>query len=220
MRSALRTGPAPRRGRQATPISPVGSGWLLAGLAVMALVLPRWAVDRWQAPLETIALPGGAVILVVQPGDCPDRTHTLSRWLLTLPPPASDGPRASDATSPGGLPHSAALPDIRIGVVGRQDLPLSDPVTAALKDIPRLEAAHAQAAGRALSRLGVEGTPALLVVDPRGRPVLVSDFTPEGRIPGLELALRLGLPGLDPSLGQGPIPTPLEPDVPPPSNPE
>lgn len=218
------TGRSSQRERHATPISSVGSGWLLASLLVMALVVPRWMAERSQAPLESVALPGGAVILVVQPGDCPDRAATLRRWLLTLPPTPTRRPEDPSAPSPGPLAPTVAppdfhIPDIHIGVVGPRDLPLPAPLTDALKGFARLPSADAQVAGRTLTRLGVEGTPALLAVDARGRPILVSDFTPDGRIPGLELALRLGLPGLDPHL-LNPIPSPPpETPAPPPSNP-
>lgn len=212
MKSAPRTGQASLRERCATPISTLRSGWLLTGLLVVALVVPRWGVDRWQSPLESTALPGGGVILVVQPGDCPDRTETLRRWLLTLSPQFSNELHGSPTTSPDLFTHAASLPELHVGVVGRQDLPLPNPLTDALKGIPRLQAADAQAAGRTLTRLAVDGTPALLAVDPRGRPILASDFTPDGRIPGLELALLLGLPGLDPGLRAHPVSLPPETD--------
>lgn len=186
-------GVSPGKLPSTTPASIWRSGWLPGGFIGLALALwlVPWVKSTNQAAEPFQDLPSGGVVLVVQPGDCPDRTRTLTRWL--------EGIRRQEA----GAGPGESVP-VGVAVLGPADVPLPPLIWAALDGLPRLDEPEAGRAARALRGMAVEGSPALLVVDGRGRPVLASDFTPEGTMPGLATALAVN-PRVPP-----PFPSPAE----------
>lgn len=190
----------------AAPASQGGSGWLSGALIGVALALLglSWMDANGRAPAAFQDLPTGGVILVVQPGDCPDRTTTLERWFTRLAPAAVPAPDQGRAES---VPHQLRPEPLPVAVaeMGAQGLSLPPSLTALLDGLPRLAPSDANRAARALRTMAVEGSPALLVVDARGRPVLASDFTPTGAVPGLATAVALAAAeSIPPTRGNAP----------------
>lgn len=98
-----------------------------------------------------------------------------------------------------------------VAVLGAGDAPLPVRLSRALAGLPRLDPSEAGRAARQLRGMAVEGSPALLVVDAGGRPVLASDFTPDGAVPGLAAVLELTAVEVPPVLPGTTAPSPGHP---------
>jgi hypothetical protein len=146
-----------------------------AGILLLAVSAGRWHAAAVAAPLSLASLEGPAAVLVLQEGDCPDRSAALARWLE----PARDA-----------WGEAVPLAVAWIGGVPAVAPPL-------LEDLPRLPEEDVVRAGRALLRLESEGTPALLLVDRRGVPLVGETFGEAGLGPRLGLVLGM----LEPLLG-------------------
>ncbi len=134
--------------------------------ACFAAALTLLGLTAWQWHQADVARPGRidgveepTAILLLQAGDCPDRRAAVLRWLEERSE-RTDSSRL--ALMVGYLAGGQASPD---GPVAR---------------LPRLEPDELAAAERALLRAGVEGTPALLLVDATGTVVLADHFTTTG----------------------------------------
>jgi len=119
----------------------------------------RWAGALAAAPIQVADVHQPTVVLVAQPGDCPDRRAAMSAWLsLAL----AEAPRAD-------LQLSLAM--LRGG---------APPTGPPLAELPALSEKEMSRAERALLRAGVTATPALLLLDAGGVPVMGAAFTETG----------------------------------------
>lgn len=152
---------------------------LLAASVVLLLVAGwKWHDAAVAAPVRVGGIDSPTAVIVVQEGDCPDRRAALTTWV------------AERASEPGDRPQ------MRLAALGRRArVPEPD-----LGGIAALPAEHTRDAARALVRFGVEGTPALLLVDASGLPVLGASFATDGPGERLDFALRL----LEPASGSVP----------------
>lgn len=137
---------------------------------LLALAGWRWHEAEVYAPLPVAELEAPALVLVVQPGDCPDRRAAVERWLAALG-------LAGEGHGPGSA-HLAVLEDAGL------------PLPTALDTLPRLSPAATRRAARALRRSGAAGTPALLLLDTDGYPAIALTFEPSGPDAALVQALR------------------------------
>ena len=110
-----------------------------AALVLVGLTLWRWHEVDAVRPARIEGVEGPTAILLLQPGDCPDRRAAVLRWL--------EGRPGREGTEPLRPPSVLDAPFARL---------------------PRLGAGEIPEAERALLRAGVEGTPALLLVDAEG----------------------------------------------------
>lgn len=163
--------------------SPWGSGWALWVGVVLLLASMAWRGHRAavDAPVSVVVpgAVGGALVLAIQEADCPDRSRSMAEWVRTH----------SEALAREGI-------GLKVAVVGRESTQPTGPPDTTLPELPVLESDASARVGRSLLRMGVPGTPALLLLDSRGLPVLAGSFSPEGPGSGLELASRFG-PFLD-----------------------
>lgn len=165
-RSAAAAGPL----STSTPSSGSWRAGLLAATVVLVLVAGwRWHTARVTAPLRVSGVETPTAVLVVQEGDCPDRRDALEGWLAERGAAGVDGPTI----------RLAALDDRAVAA------------GSSLAATPALERAGTRQAARALIRFGVEGTPALLLLDAAGLPVLGAAFATDGPGSRFDLALRL-----------------------------
>ncbi len=178
-RARFSTRNAMEAGRRFTPTG-VESALRLVGMGLVAvLVLTagwRWHRAALDTPLRVIHAEEPSAVLVVQAGDCPDRRAAMEDWLRA---------RAHNGSA-GGLPLQLAIltrddrADEETSAAGT-DTMLGEP----LQRLPALPPDEARRAGRALLRTGARGTPAVLILDGAGRPMVASTFTATGPGPGL-----------------------------------
>ena len=170
---------AKEAGRRFTPAG-VESALRLVGICLgVVLVLTagwRWYRAALDTPLQVIYAEEPTAVLVVQAGDCPDRRAAMEDWIQA---------RTHDGRV-GEMPLQLAILD--------RDERAQEDLTGAgsgvllgesLGRLPALPPDEARRAGRALLRSGARGTPALLLLDGAGRPMLASTFTATGPGPGL-----------------------------------
>lgn len=150
---------------------PFRTGMILSALMLGSLAGWRWYEAAARAPDRITGLEGGGVVFLVRSDDCPDRRAAMGVWL------AREG-----WSREGSGPVRAA-----VGVVDEGDPLLDD----RLSSLPMLGARDVDAAGRALLRQGLAGTPALVVVDENGFVVMVEAFTPKGPGGRLELVAKV-----------------------------
>lgn len=150
--------------------SPLRHTMLLSACVFLALSALRWHEAAAAAPDVIAGVDRPSAVLLVQRGDCPERTAAMTRWLAGQ---SAQGP-------------TRALP-ISIGVLG--DGPGALP--AALAGLSRLEEAHTNVAARAVLRAGVPGTPALILLDGNGTVLLVDTFGTNGPGPRIMRAASL-----------------------------
>lgn len=153
------------------------AGKVLLGVAALLLFVAggsRWAASWMDAPLQVLDTEGPTLVAVIQGADCPDRTAALARWLHALRRGTPDPSPPVRIAALRGFP-SAGLPSTH---------PLAD--TDAL-----LDPVEADRAERALLRSGTGHTPALLVLDGHGRPLLAGSFTDRGPDRALSEKLEL-----------------------------
>lgn len=144
---------------------------LLAASVVLLLVAGwKWHDAALTAPVRVGGIDEPTALIVVQEGDCPDRRAALATWI------AERASTAADERAP-----------MRLAVLGR-GAGIPEPELGALAALPP---EHVPDAARALVRFGVEGTPALLLVDASGLPVLGASFATDGPGERLDFALRL-----------------------------
>lgn len=164
-------------GPASTP--PWGSGWALRFGVLLLLASMAWRGHRAavDAPMSVL-VPGGrrgAVVLAVQEADCPDRSLSIAGWVRA---------------------HSQALAregvELHVAVVGRGSAQRVGGPEATLRKLPVLESGASARVGRTLLRMGVPETPALLLLDSRGLPILAGTFSPQGPDSTLGLAGRIG----------------------------
>lgn len=156
---------------------------VVAGLSLISAW--RWHQAGANAPLRVADLDGPSAVLVVQTGDCPDRRAALSRWVGEF----------GLAARAGGITLLAA----DVGGPGRE---VADTPATGSGPLPLLAPAEAKRAARALLRAGAEGTPALLLLDATGHPILAATFTEAGPGPRLRLAAAMMealIPARDPA---------------------
>lgn len=165
-----------RDSAQARPIVRAKIGatpWrFILGVVAAALFLGagwRWAGALTTEPASVTGVDGPAVVLVAQAGDCPERTAAMHRWLAN-----------ARAQQPRGDPS------LQVAML-RDESPATNSPLAQLSILAAEDASRVE---RALLRSGVEATPALLLLDAGGRPVLGAAFTQEGPEPELFEALR------------------------------
>ena len=187
------------------PFAPPGveAAVRIAGICLLtALLLTsawRWHQAAADAPLRVTDTKGAAAVVVVQAGDCPDRRAALREWL---------GAR-THALETGELTlHLATVDSSSEGLLGRGGAGAGVPAGSLLESLPTLGDDESRRAGRALLRSGAQGTPALLLLDAAGRPLLATTFTATGPGPGLDDAAST-LQALT-SSGQ-PVPTDPQP---------
>lgn len=147
-----------------TTLAVVATGILLA------LAGWRWHEAEVYAPLAVAKLEAPAFVLVIQPGDCPERRAAVEGWLTTLG-------SAGGGHGPGPA-HLAVLEDAGLRL------------PTALDTLPRLSPAGTRRAARAVRRSGAAGTPALLLLDTNGHPAMALTFEPSGPDAALVQALR------------------------------
>lgn len=150
--------------------SPLRNTMLLSACLLLALSALRWHEAAAAAPDVVGGIDRPSAVLLVQPGDCPDRTAAMARWLAQRV--ASGGTRE--------LPVSVGVLDDGPGA-------LPDP----LADLPRLGKADTRAAARAVLRAGIPGTPALILLDGSGAVLLADTFDPRGLGPRMMRAAEL-----------------------------
>lgn len=152
--------------------------WAVAAAVMLAAAGWRWHAAAVAAPVLIPGAEGPAIILAVQQADCPDRRAFMEGWVAEFSEPQSPGP---GTTLYLARVHGAGLP-----------------LAQALDTLPEIEEDGAAAAARVLRRAGVVGTPALVVVDPGGRPVLTAGFgenhlelaAPDALVRALEIGSR------------------------------
>lgn len=167
--------------RQSSPGDPgegemrMGASWTnqLTAAAIVLLMVAAW---RWHgagvvAPDRIPGIDAPSAVLLVRADDCPDRRAAMERWAGEVAPATVDG---------------APVRWMVGSVDGRE--PGLDPQMEAL---PRLTPDAAARAARALLRAGLDGTPALLLVDAEGQVIFADHFTPAGPGPRLALAAEL-----------------------------
>lgn len=137
---------------------------------LLALAGWRWHEAEVSAPMAVAELEGPAWVLVVQPGDCPDRRAAVEGWLSALG-------SAGEGHGPGTV-HLAVLEDPGLRL------------PTALDTLPRLSPAATRRAARAVRRSGASGTPALLLLDADGHPAMALTFEQGGPDAALVQALR------------------------------
>lgn len=176
-RSSIRS--TKEAGRRFTPAGVESALRLVGILLVAALVLAagwRWHRAALDTPLRVTHAESPAAVLVVQAGDCPDRRAAMEDWIR--------------ARTQGG--QAVEFP-LRLAILNRdgpdrEDGAGTEPralLGESLERLPALPPDQAHRAGRALLRSGARGTPALLLLDGAGRPMLASTFTATGPGPGL-----------------------------------
>jgi len=142
-------------------------------VAIVLLIVTAW---RWHAaevadPDRIPEIDAPTAVLLVRADDCPDRRAAMTRWSEGAAKAALEGMpvrwmvAAVDGREPGLAPELDAL--------------------------PRLDRPATARAARALLRAGLDGTPALLLLDGEGRVVLADHFTLEGAGNRLMLAAEL-----------------------------
>jgi hypothetical protein len=172
--------PIPTSSSEGDGPAPSPSGWpgwvYWASAATLALAL-AWNAHRGAlySLLPPVGVERAAVVLVVQEGDCIDLRQGMATWAT----------RAAPSLSEAGIGLKVAVLQGDPAV----EVQLSE---ADLGGLPHLVPTAAVRAGRHLQRMGVTGTPALLLVDADGTPVLGSGFEAHGLGPGVELATRFG----------------------------
>ncbi|MEX2472213.1 MAG: hypothetical protein WEA34_08550 [Gemmatimonadota bacterium] len=150
--------------------SPLRHTMLLFACVFLSLSALRWHEAAVAAPDVIAGVERPSAVLLVQPGDCPDRTAAMTRWLVGQ---GEDG-------------GARALP-VSIGVLGDGPGALPDPLAA----LPRLGETDTRTAARAVLRAGIPGTPALIIVDGNGAVLLADTFEPRGPGPRIMRAAAL-----------------------------
>ena len=161
------------------------TSWLMlmtTGL-FLAMAAARWHEAAAAAPDRVDGTEGATVVLLVQPGDCPQRRATMMRWLAAFQDHPSAGEEIS--VSVAVLAEGPGAPDDR------------------LAPLPRLDDADTRSIARAVLRAGIPGTPALALVGRDGTVLLADTFAPEGLGPRFLHAAAL-LPDITGALAPSP----------------
>lgn len=133
---------------------------LLATVLLVALAAVRWHESAAAAPDRVEGMEGPAAVLVVQPGDCPERSAAMMRWLA--------GFKRGD----GGQSRL----QLAVAVLGDDTDALDRDLTA----LPRLGPVDTRSVARAILRSGAPGTPALVLVGMDGTVLTADTFAPGG----------------------------------------
>jgi hypothetical protein len=167
--------------------SPLKHTMLLSACLLLSLSALRWHEVAASAPDVIAGIDRPSALLLVQRGDCPDRTAAMTRWI-------------AQRTANGG---TAALP-VSVGVLGEGPGSLPEP----LEPLPRLGKDETRIAARAVLRAGIPGTPALIVVDENGGVLLADTFDPRGPGPRMMRAAALfpSITATTPTNGTTPTP--------------
>jgi hypothetical protein len=145
---------------------------ILVGACIVLTLMGGWRWHRWESvrPGRVAAGPGGAAVLLLRDDDCPDRRRGMMDWI-----------QAAGWEEGTGGPLPLVVGTLRGG---------GERLHPGLAGLPRLDRRGAREAQRAALRAGIQGTPALLLVDPSGRVLLAEGFTDAGPGPGLGLIAR------------------------------
>lgn len=149
-------------------------GMLAAAMILIALAGWRWHESAAASPDRIPGVEGPTLLLLVGGGDCPDRRAAMMQWVQSVE-------RKGD---PPDLP-------VAVGVLRSRTRGMDPGLDVELAGIPRLDPHGTSRAARAALRAGLEGTPALLLLDGGGRVLLADAFTERG--PGPRFALAAGL---------------------------
>jgi hypothetical protein len=149
-------------------------GMLTAAIILIALAGWRWHEAVAASPDRIPGVEGPSLLLLVGGGDCPDRRAAMMQWVRSV----------------GRTEDPLALP-MAVGVLPSRGGGVDPGLDMELAGTPRLDPHGTSRATRAALRAGLEGTPALLLLDDRGRVLLADAFTERG--PGPRFALAAGL---------------------------
>lgn len=150
--------------------SPLKNAMLLSACMLLTLSAFRWHEAAAAAPDVVGGIDRPSAVLLVQPGDCPDRTAAMTRWLAER---EADGGAREIPVSVGVLREGPGM------------------LPAPLADLPRLGKADTRVAARAVLRAGIPGTPALILLDGTGAVLLADTFEPRGLGPRMMRAAEL-----------------------------
>lgn len=150
--------------------SPLRHTMLLLACVLLALSALRWHEAAAAAPDVIAGVDSPSAVLLVQRGDCPERTAAMTRWLAK---------RAEHG-------ELRRLP-ISLGVLGEGPGTLPAPLSI----LSRLEGSDTRTAARAVLRAGIPGTPALILLDGNGTVLFADTFGPHGPGPRIMRAASL-----------------------------